>query len=183
MFDGGAGIDTVSYARRMTSVSVDLVAGSSGEGDTQSRVESAVGGHGDDDLVVLHAARCGDGTDLVDNQFLADIRLPHDCEMLALRSDGMTSIHPTAVTASAATFALSCPGCTPTVRVREAGRRHRRLASGTLTSGADAVTVTLTPLGRRLAARARGVWATVRLAGYYADGAQPKWSFKLKVPR
>jgi len=183
VLDGGVGGDTVSYARRTTGVSVDLVAGSSGEGDSLSRVETAIGGHGDDDLIVVHGVRCGDGIDLVDNQFLARIRLPHDCEMLALRrGNGTASIHPTAVTASAATFALACPGCTPTMRIREAGHRHRVLASGTLTSGAVTVTVTLSPLGHRLAARARGVWATARIGGYYSDGAQPQWSFRLKTP-
>jgi ribosomal protein S27E len=182
VLDGGTGIDTVSYARRRTGVSVDLVAGGSSEGDSLSRVESAVGGHGDDHLVVRRSVRCGDGDDLVGNRFRARVLLPHDCERVTLRGGGTALIHPTAVTASAATFTVSCGGCAQVVLVREAGGRHRLLARGTLKPRADAVATKLTPLGRRLAARRKGVWATVRFAGSYPIGQPSPWSFRLTIP-
>lgn len=182
VFDGGAGIDTVSYARRTTGVSVDLAAGSSDEGDTLSRVESAVGGHGDDHLVVQRAVRCGEGDDMVDNAFSSRILLPHDCERVTLNGGATALINPTAVTASTATFAISCGGCAQVVRIREASDRHRLLAQGTLRPRAHAVRTKLTPLGRRLAARRHGVWATVRFGGAYSIGQPSPWSFRLTIP-
>jgi hypothetical protein len=50
LFEGGAGVDTVSYAQRTLPVSVDLAKRSGADRDVARGIESVVGGAGDDRL-------------------------------------------------------------------------------------------------------------------------------------
>lgn len=81
-----------------------------------------------------------------------------------------------------------------TLRLREASGQHRLLARGRFPSGhrSELVKARLTPLGRRLASRRRGVKTKVALihnvpAGEdegrpYGYAVQLRWIIRLKVP-
>jgi hypothetical protein len=64
-FDGGAGIDTVSYKGSATGVTVDLVAGTgsggNADGDTYTRIENVTGGDADDTFIASSIANSFDG--------------------------------------------------------------------------------------------------------------------------
>ena len=135
-----------------------------------------------------------------------DAFLAPDCELLTLAEPfgftyelfaGVTA-RPTAPSVTSLRFRVWCPlefdfelqeevtvACEGPLRVRERNGDRRTLATGDLPVGAwygRRLTARLTPLGRRLASRARGVRARVRLTGYFYDGSGLSWTIRLKLP-
>jgi len=124
--------------------------------------------------------------------------LQPDCEFLAPEDDASISANP--VAASFASVRLTCPmeyggpegedlvvgRCHPLLLLRQARGKRRLVARGHLSAGvweAHLVTARLTPLGRRLASRPRGLRVRVRLVGYYTTGPVLRWTIRLRVPR
>jgi hypothetical protein len=139
--DGGAGVDIVSYEHRTAPVYVNLADrsrdGERNEGDRLTRVESLIGGRGDDRLVgdehpnlidggkgrdtlaggagpdeLVRAegrVACGLGRDRFQGgRSPRDFLLP-DCEILSPDGLGAVSANPVAVTGRSVRFRVQCP--------------------------------------------------------------------------
>jgi hypothetical protein len=224
-FDGGAGLDAVSYEARIAPVRVDLAARTSGDGDRLAGVERVTGGRGadhlsgdalpnvldggpgsdhlrgrggDDELIGAKGPiDCGSGRDTVRGGRSSRDLLEPDCEVLSPDHEGEISANPV-VSRRRLRFVVTCPpnedpdvgspvlACGGgQVRVRELGARRRTLAVGRLPFGTweqRVVRARLTPLGRRLAARRRGVKAGVRFASL-GSGPAVRWAIRLKRTR
>jgi RTX calcium-binding nonapeptide repeat (4 copies) len=222
-FDGGVGVDAVSYEARSTPVRVDLAARTSDEGDALEAVEAVTGGRGADRLAgdgstnlldggpgpdrlsgrggddqLLGAGgpiACGSGRDTVLGGRSTRDLLEPDCEVLAPDHGAEISANPV-VSRRRLRFVVGCPpnedpdATSPVqacgggqLRLRELGGRRRTLAVGRIPFGAledRVVRARLTPLGRRLAARRRGVKAGVRIGGYFGPGSALRWAVRLK---
>jgi RTX calcium-binding nonapeptide repeat (4 copies) len=137
-FDGGPGFDTVDYHRRSAPISVDLAASKGPDRDSLARLESAIGGRGNDRLAgddrhnvldgrggrdqlmgrggadELHGAAglvfCGRGRDTYFGGRSSRDFLQPDCEVLALGdSEDQLNANPVAASATLVRFRLTCP--------------------------------------------------------------------------
>ncbi len=153
---------------------------------------------GDDELIGAKGPiDCGSGRDTVRGGRSSRDLLEPDCEVLSPDHEGEISANPV-VSRRRLRFVVTCPpnedpdvgspvlACGGgQVRVRELGARRRTLAVGRLPFGTweqRVVRARLTPLGRRLAARRRGVKAGVRFASL-GSGPAVRWAIRLKRTR
>jgi hemolysin type calcium-binding protein len=164
-----------------------------------NRASRLFGGAGDDNLWGDSARIvCGAGFDVVLRP-RARARLERDCERVAFSDyDDRYERRFTALPMrdGSLRYRVHCPlilgldsehrsRCSARVRVREASRPHRLLASGDLPTGAwaeEVVKARLTPLGLRLASRAAGVLATMKITGRLM-GSRTHWTITLKARR
>jgi hypothetical protein len=136
-FDGGTGFDVVDYHRRIAPLAVDLAAGKSSERDYLTKVESVIGGRGNDQLAgdnrhnVLDGRRgrdhltgrggadelrgsggsvsCGRGRDTDLGGHSSHDFLQPDCEWLAPDDEASISANPVAASSALARFRVTCP--------------------------------------------------------------------------
>jgi hypothetical protein len=142
---------------------------------------------------------CGAQEDTVLGGRSSRDRLEPDCEFLTPDYDAQVRANPVWAFRRSVRFRIECSyvddeefsatphRCGPgALRLREVAGKRRILASMHLPAGDWApqfMDVGLTRVGRRLASRTNGVWARVRLAGYYREGPALRWTIRLKVPR
>jgi hypothetical protein len=155
----------------------------------------AFGGPGRDIFALRGVASCGPGSDLIEPAF-RDSVAGRDCERVEiLLEDGETdatlyiSPHPTKADGQALTFRVDCPrdgdagppDCGGTLKLTQASGAHRLLGRAAIGSQARRVRVDLTPAGRLLADRPRGVLTTAVVRGPAHFGATV-WRIRLKAP-
>jgi hypothetical protein len=117
---------------------------------------------------------CGTGMDVMFGRATPQDWLAIDCEYVsATHGDGVLAAHPFPVATGSLRYAVHCPepqeeltdrGCSARLRLRQAGGRHRLVATGAIPLGGwhkRTMALTLTAAGQRRAARRR--FATVRL--------------------
>ena len=155
-------------------------------------------GRGGNDLL-SHAGRsisCGTGKDTFDGGTSSRDLLPPDCEIITQAEQRLTA-YPQAVTSRAVRFRVGCPTteegssliCSATLLLRQQASPRRLLASGRLRRGlaGRSLHARLTPAGRRLAGRRRGVRATVRVAITAIDASGMKsdyrWKWSIQLSR
>jgi Ca2+-binding RTX toxin-like protein len=151
---------------------------------------------GDDRLLGAEGpVDCGSGRDTVRaGRSWRDLLEP-DCEVLSPDYTSQITASPD-VSRRRLRFVVTCPlNEDPDVasrvracgggqlRLRELGSRRRTLAVGRLPLGqweGRVVRAQLTPLGRRLIARRRGVKASVRVGGSFGTGSALRWAMRLE---
>jgi Ca2+-binding RTX toxin-like protein len=180
---GGSGPDRITGSEAGDDLEggpgADAIDGRDGDdridaGDDADRVR---GGPGDDSLdggPGVDTPACGAGVDTVTSTAHGEL-LNRRCEVLTADVSGSQlplPSQPLAVTRRAVIFATQCYSadgedfetCRGTLKLREAGGRHRMLARGSFASGRNKARpghTRLTALGRRLVARRGGVVADV----------------------
>jgi hypothetical protein len=142
---------------------------------------------------------CGDGSDVVEPS-TSDDQLDADCEHVDAALIYHVAAYPSEAGPNELKFRAACPEagddveallvrCSGEVQIRESSGRGRLLARGGFPPGRwedRAVSLRLTPLGRRLTSRRHGVRATIRLAVRYKQSGLRttvaiRWGIKLKT--